>query len=432
VAFAWRVGFAWTQERQIPHEVLADVPFAQEAGNIALALNSGHGFSSPFRNNTGPTAWLVPVYPLLLAGIFRIFGPLTLSAFNAAVALNILFSTATCVPIFYIGQRLGGRAVGSVAAWLWVIHPMAVMSPFEWIWDTSLSALLAALLLWFTLYLADSRPLPDWSAYGALWGFALMSNAALGALFLPWFGWLLYRATKASGLLGDKPSPQERQLPGRPHDRTWTRPVLAVALAVACCMPWTVRNYIQFHKLIPLRSNFNFEFWSGNNNIFDPHGGSPIAGVTRYGEVRQYTQLGETAYMADKWQKAILFIRTHPQLELQLFRDRLITTWLCTKTPLGDFLGTDSLLIRLIFLYNTVLFIGAVTGIVVLYRRRNVFAFPVAAVPVFFPLVYYITHVSLRLRHPLDPALTLLTAVSLVSLSRLFSRHSPRAAEQAA
>jgi hypothetical protein len=78
---------------------------------------------------------------------------------------------------------------------------------------------------------------------------------------------------------------------------------------------------------------------------------------------------------------------------------------------------TDSWLIRIIFLYNAILFVGSVVGIFVLARRRNIFTFPLAAAPLFFPLVYYITHVSLRLRHPLDPALVILTAVSIVALS---------------
>jgi hypothetical protein len=422
-----RTTFAWTQQRKIPHEILATVPFAQETGNIALALSSGQGFSSPFRNNTGPTAWLVPVYPLLLAGIFRIFGPLNLGAFNAAVTLNILFSAATCVPIFYIGKRLGGRAVASAAAWLWALLPTAIMIPFEWIWDTSLAVLLSALLLWFTLYVAESRSVRAWCGYGALWGFALMTNASLGSLFLPWLGWSAYRRMRR----GESPSGASEAEASQVHiatrvvvsrsKRAWQLPALAAAIAILCCAPWTVRNYLQFHKLIPLRSNFSFEFWSGNNSIFDPHGGSPMARITQFSEVRQYTQLGETAYMADKWRRATDFIRSHPQLELQLFRDRLTTTWFCTKTPLADFMSTDEWPVRIIFLYNGILFLGAVAGVIVLYRRRSIFAFPLAAAPLFFPIVYYITHVSLRLRHPLDPALALLTAVSLLAFCQFLS-----------
>src|SRR5208282_6587259 len=94
VATGVRVGFAWDQARKILPGVLGVVPFQQETGNIAFALAEGKGFSNVFRTETGPTAWLAPVYPLLVAAIFKLFGVFTGRAFFACVALNILFSAA--------------------------------------------------------------------------------------------------------------------------------------------------------------------------------------------------------------------------------------------------------------------------------------------------------------------------------------------------
>src|SRR4029077_14560341 len=91
VALAARLGFAWYQVRQMPREAIGSVPFAQETGSIAFALATGKGFSSPFRGETGPTAWLTPVYPLLVSGIFRVFGAFTAGSFFAVVFLNALF-----------------------------------------------------------------------------------------------------------------------------------------------------------------------------------------------------------------------------------------------------------------------------------------------------------------------------------------------------
>ena len=51
--------------------------FAWEMGRIARALATGYGFADPFAGHTGPTAWSPPVYPLLLAGIFKLFGVYT-------------------------------------------------------------------------------------------------------------------------------------------------------------------------------------------------------------------------------------------------------------------------------------------------------------------------------------------------------------------
>jgi hypothetical protein len=411
VAFLARLAFAWDQEQKIPRDALAIVPFAQETGNIAYSLAHGQGFSSPFRNNTGPTAWLVPVYPFLLSIIFRLFDPDTVRALNAAVLLNSLLSAAACVPIFSIGRRIGGIPAALLAAAFWALLPSAIMLPFEWIWDTSLSALLAAILLAATLRVAESQRARDWCAYGLLWGFALLSNAALGSLLLPWLAWAGYRRAHST------PQPENSGTPHRRSaDHRWKLPLLALAIAILCCLPWTVRNYVEFHKLIPLRSNFSFELWSGNNNIFDPHTGNAMARITLYGEVRQYTQLGETAYMQDKWRKATLFIRTHPLLESKLFLARIISTWMGTQRPWNDFLHADSWLPRLVFAVNALLLLGTLAGIVLLYRRRSAAAFPLAIAPLVFPIVYYITHTSLRYRHPLDPVLVILTAFSLISL----------------
>ena len=118
VALLLRVGFAWDYVGQNSRQALAVLPFLQESGNIAASLASGHGFSSPFRIETGPTAWMPPAYPWLLAGIFRVFGVRTYGSFLAAVALNILCSAFTCVPDLFHRQTDGGIALAAVAAWL--------------------------------------------------------------------------------------------------------------------------------------------------------------------------------------------------------------------------------------------------------------------------------------------------------------------------
>src|SRR5450432_4044180 len=48
--------------------------FGWEMGRVARSLVEGHGFSSPLPLPTGPTAIVGPVYPLILAMFFKIFG----------------------------------------------------------------------------------------------------------------------------------------------------------------------------------------------------------------------------------------------------------------------------------------------------------------------------------------------------------------------
>ena len=406
VALGSRLAFAWDQERQIPRNVLEIVPFQNETANIASSLTQGKGFGSVFRQETGPTAWLTPVYPVLVGAIFRIFGIFSIASFFAIVFMNSLFSAAACVPIFFAGKRIGGIGIASTAAWLWAVFPSAVVIPFEWVWDTSLSALLGATLLWATLELAESQRLSDWCTYGLLWGLALLTNPALASLLPFLLGWATYRAMRAGHL-------------------KIARPALAAAIAVLCCLPWTIRNYVVFHRIIPLRSNLPFELWLGNNDIFDEQAHNGKQRITRYEEVRRYSKLGETAFMDEKWRLATQFVNEHPALEMRLTGRRFVAMWMGTEHPLKDFLETDSLLARVAFATNSFAAMGTIAGIFVLWWRRSAFAFPASVFPVVFPMVYYVTHASLRYRHAIDPVVLLLTAIALHALTQTVARCMP-------
>ena len=401
VAIVCRVGYAYVQVREISARALASVPFEQETGNIAMALATGKGYSSPMRSDTGPTAWLAPMYPLMLAGIFCVFGVFTLHAFYAAAALNILFSAATCVPIYFAGRRIAGMGAASVAAWLWAVFPNAIVIPFQWIWDTSLTALLAAGILWATTALSESRRMRDWCAYGFLWGFTLLTNPALATALPFLLGWAVYRAMREAGGRGQ-----------------FARAAAALGIAILCCVPWTVRNYAEFHRFIPLRSNFPFELWIGNNEVFDDRSPNVNARVTRYEEARRYGQLGETAFMQEKWRLASEFMRTHKRLEVRLTGWRFMSFWIGSFRPVEDFENADSEWIRAIFALNFLTAIGSAIGIVVLWRARSAYVFPVALFAVIVPLVYYVTHASLRYRHPIDPIVLMLTAIAVTGVRR--------------
>ncbi len=79
-----------------------------ETGAIARSIAEGHGFSSPFGGLTGPTAWIAPVYPYMLALLFKIFGVFTSTSAIAILTLNSFFSALTCIPIYLIAERTVG------------------------------------------------------------------------------------------------------------------------------------------------------------------------------------------------------------------------------------------------------------------------------------------------------------------------------------
>jgi len=395
-----RAAYAWEQQSKIPADVLL-LRFHQETGNIAYSVAMGKGFSSPFGRDTGPTAWVAPVYPLLIAGIFRIFGIETTRSFFAATSMNILFSAAACLPIFYAGKRIAGLETAAAAAWFWVLLPNAAIFPFEWIWDTSLTALLAATLLWATLELAESPRVRDWCAYGLLWAFALLTNPALGSVLPFLLGWAAWRALRRGAGL--------------------RAPALAAALVVLCCAPWTIRNYRDFHRFIPLRSNLGVELYVGNNENYGPHPPVWPFNITREREIFRFYRVGESAFMQEEMSKALHFMAANPGIEVGLTWDRVVAFWLGTATPFSDFLSADSILLRSVSICSFLLLLGTVAGLVLLFFTANEFAFPLASFVLFFPLVYYLAHASLRFRHPIDPILVLLSAVPFAAILRFLS-----------
>jgi hypothetical protein len=68
---------------------------------------------------------------------------------------------------------------------------------------------------------------------------------------------------------------------------------------------------------------------------------------------------------------------------------------------------------RFVLLFNVVVTVGALLGIVILFVRRSVYAFPAAVFPVVFPWAYYLSLVLPRYRLPIDPIVMLLTAITL-------------------
>jgi len=409
VAVLLRVGFAWDYARQNSRQALAVLPFLQESGNIAASLASGHGFSSPFRIYTGPTAWMPPVYPWLLSEIFRVFGVRTYDSFLAAVALNILCSAFTCIPIYFTGRRIGGLGVTSIATWLWVFFPNAILNTFESMWEASLAALLAAIILWATLTIEKSERWHDWCAYGLLWGITLLTNATLVALLPLLLGWLAYRHRKISAGVAKA---------------VFAKPALAFGVVLLCCLPWTIRNYYVFHRIVPLRSTLGLQLWIGNNENPQEAWKEELHPIFNSAERAHYIEIGEIEYMREKQRDAVEFILTHPARDVRQFVSRFIATWSGgTPTPIQDFIRTSGLWFRGVLIFNFFAAVGAATGIVVLWKQRSAYLFPIAVFPVVFPWAYYLTLVVPRYRLPVDPAVMLLTAVALQAiLSRPITR----------
>jgi 4-amino-4-deoxy-L-arabinose transferase-like glycosyltransferase len=388
VAFIIRVCFAWWDllVKPIPDE------FSWEVGRIAQSIAMGKGFGNPYPGvETGPTALMAPLYPFLLGGIFKLFGIYTYTSYFVAVLINEVFSVLTCIPIFYLGKRIGGAVVGAAGAWLWAVFPVAVIVPAEWIWDSTLTTFALACILWATIEIRESTRVRDWAGYGVLWGFgAALNPSVLSVLpfILIWHAWnMRKRAAKWLSL-----------------------PATTVCALVLCCMPWTIRNYVEFHHVIPFRSNFGLELWLGNNpeeQDILPDWRSPFSNPVLHTE---YVNEGEVAFMKEKQAESFRYIESQPLSFLKFTWFRFIENWLGITQPFGDLWEQYSWNVRIPVLVNLSVVLLALSGVLALRRREREISLPFAIIPLVYPIVYYITHPNLRYRHPMDPVLIVLAA----------------------
>jgi 4-amino-4-deoxy-L-arabinose transferase-like glycosyltransferase len=330
-----------------------------------------------------PTAQQPPVYPYLLAGIFELGGAYSDLSLWIAVGLNAVFSALTAVVILKSGKRTFGSATGVLATWMWSCWVYEAVVSIR-LWESTLSAFLLTLGLWLLPKLAGSLRPSLWLVFGALTGVAALTNTTLLSVF-PFFWLWLWISYRRRGLSCSR----------------WL--ASSVAICVLVLLPWTIRNYTTLHRVIPIRDNFGLELWLGNHegvtHVYDRD--FPLLNPA------EYNRLGEVRFMESKRQIAFEFIRQRPGEFLRLSVERCFRFWSAPdKSP---------------WLPLSLL---AWVGMVLALGRKGFEAVPYAVVSLFFPLVYYATHVFSTYRHPAEPVILLLAAYAIVSavaaIARLF------------
>ena len=129
--------------------------FGWEMGRVARSIAQGHGFSNPYDGNTGPTAWEPPLYPYLMAGVFKLFGVYSIASAWMLLGLNSLFATLTSIPIYLIAQPTFGERVAVWSAYAWALNPYVWYWSIHWIWDTTFTPLVLTSIFLLALVLAD-------------------------------------------------------------------------------------------------------------------------------------------------------------------------------------------------------------------------------------------------------------------------------------
>lgn len=357
--------------------------FGWEMGRIARAVATGHGYGDPFRGHTGPSAWVAPLYTYLVVAAFKLFGVYSSAAGFAVLTMNSAFSALTCIPVYRLARRCFGEKVAVGSGWTYALVPYVIYWATFIVWETTLSALLFTWLMVLTLELPEKDGWRPWLQFGLLWGLTGLSSPVL-LLVLPASGlWVWYHRARVG----------KRSLGGV---------AVSALIFVACMAPWVLRNYVTFHKFW-VRSNFGAELRLGNGPNADGTIMEYLHPVVSDYAYHQYAAMGELAYVEERKQEAVAWIKANPGFFLELCGRRIVYFW--TGAPRRSVFPGDVALKNLAYFSSS---IGALWGLGRAIRKRKPGAWMMFLAFLFYPLIYYVVFTTSRFRCQLDPMIIIL------------------------
>lgn len=369
--------------------------------DFALARNIAFEgqFANPFRAVlTGPSAHLAPLFPAFLAFIIRVFG----TGAAGAYAYQIAAVLAVCILVSLLplaSQRLGaGFGSGILASLLWLI----AKPPLYPAWECTYGAVLVLIgtCLFRQFFRVNQHSTRS---------FKILAGIAVGLLgcWLPtslpaifvWFLWLTWT-------LGAHKFPRHY--------------LVLLLLPALTILPWVARNYLVFHRFVPIRDNFGLELSVSNNDcatysfpVNEKSGCFKLHHPNENPELaREMKSEGEAAYNGVQLHRAFQWIRNHQSQFWHLSRQRAVAFWLPNESgsPLHDITAPGRRMLRLIEYGMTFL---SLVGLCLLLRQDRTSGVLCGLWLALFPVTYYFVQFDERYRLPIMWVTFLLGALPL-------------------
>ncbi len=349
---------------------------------VATALAQRGEFADPYLLPTGPTAHLPPILPLMLAGIWHLFG-MGLAAGYAAWTFRIACYSALYALLPWFSGRLGvGRQAGVLAGLCGALIA-------EW---PGHGEALTAIAMGLLAVAFSAR----WNSGDGSPGKSLLLGLAAGlsfhlqpALFPVVLGYMIFEMWWSR------------------DSRKWAHLTVIAAGILLACIPWGVRNYARFDTVFFIRSNFGLELRMGYHEgaaaameVMDAQGEHRHP-RTHEAEARLVQELGEVPYMRAARSEAIAWMRANPTDSLGLIVSRLAHFWLGPLHSPGVALAVTALTLLAV--------LGAwctLPGLTV--PQRAALLIPLMT----YPLVYYVVTYMWRYRTSLNWILLMLAGAA--------------------
>lgn len=222
---------------------------------LANRLLDGYGLSFPDgAYHTAlpgkPSSFQEPLYPLLIAGIFSIFGRENVLA---VYALQAVFGAAAVTLLYAISVRRLGQLTGLLTAIMAIIYPPLLF--FGRLMMTDMLFILILLAVIALVTWNQDRPPSLVVAFeiGILLGLGTVTRSVMIAILpIVWLylGLLVFR--------------------NRLHLSTWLLRSVLIGLGVAAVLaPWIMRNYFVHQTLVPVSTKLGYNLYYYNYPLDD-------------------------------------------------------------------------------------------------------------------------------------------------------------------
>lgn len=384
--------------------------FGGEYGRIARSLAIGKGYAMSYKlGHESVSAKGAPLYPLYLAGLFRVFGVFSNQSAFALLVTNSVASTLTALLAFVIGRKLIGPRVGWVAAVLVCFDPGGIWYSSNCFWETAISCFVLTCVLFAMLWLRDRPTAARGAAAGALAAVAAHVNVATLPVAAGLGLWLLADATgrRRAALVGL---------------------VAAAAVGGALLVPWSVRSSRVLGEPVLMRLPLPSRFTTWH--ALQP---SDVQDQTLIDQHKLYDQLGEREWLAQL--RRFGAERPVPLSgKLRAMGRRTVVFWVGNVWARKSWGGVhgffrDARLLRTCI--HAAVTVLAVAGAVVGWRR-GWDVWPLVVMSGAYYGLYAFTHCTkMRYRFPIQGALLLLAAVALVGAYETVTRRRAGGADRA-
>ncbi len=256
------------------------------AGNLA----SGKGFSL---DGTSPTALFPPLYPLLIAALLKLG-----ASIPVVRCVNYLILCGSLLTIRSILRHEGAEDARGISAFLFIAYGVLFYTAGT-LYPQTLFTLV--LLLLVRCALEKNAGMPAMLLFGILCAVLMLVHST--GVFIP----------PVAGLWMILVSPDRK--------KTFMKVAASALVAVACLSIWTTRNYLVFHRFIPLTTHGGDTLYIGNNPHTSLDAWYDYVNDAFYQEASQLPETEQNRYYL---KKTIRFWTTHPADAAILYLRKLL------------------------------------------------------------------------------------------------------------